>query len=163
MINKDEFWSKYKSCEIYNVSELPEEMQTALEKARTERNNAYAPYSKYGVCAIIVTENENIIDEVNSETCNIDSICAEAGAIDNWTKIVPREKINYVIVAGIPLDEKEPREDVYVTPCGRCRQRLYEHCADDTIIIGSNEPVTKVRVYKMCDLLPFAFRPENLG
>lgn len=173
MINKNDFWNKYKSCEIYNISDLPSKIQKSIEIAKNERRKAYAPYSHYGVGAVIVTEAGRNIPAANSETCNIDSICAEAGAIDDWTKITHedpttheliREKIIYVVVVGSPFSsqEIEPRPDMYVTPCGRCRQRLYEHCDGDTIIVGCNETLDKARVCKLGDLLPFAYTPQNL-
>lgn len=167
MIDKNEFWSKYKSFEVYDVSDIPNEIQKSIQLAKAESKKAYAPYSSYGVGAVIVTETGREIASSNSETCNYDVICAEAGAISQWTQIqnkTKREEITYVVVAGNLLEKEGStlRSDIFITPCGRCRQRLYEHCKNDTIILSCNETLDKVRVFKLCDLLPYAFSPRNL-
>lgn len=170
MINKEYFWSKFNTCRVYNISELPPEIQEGINTAKNEREKAYAPYSNYAVAAVIITKTGKKISSVNSETCNYDSICAEAGAIAEWTKTAylsfqgsepKREEITCVIIVGGPLNNSKFREDVFITPCGRCRQRLYEHCSDDTIIVSVNESITKARIFKLFELLPFAFSPNN--
>jgi cytidine deaminase len=171
MIDNSQFWNQYKSCEVYDIKDLPIEMQKNVELANQDRKKAYAPYSNYSVGAVIVTKSGKQISSANTETCNYDSVCAEAGAIAEWTKSSfssstenhpEREEISYVVVVGKPIESRTLRNDVFVTPCGRCRQRLYEHCYGNTTIVGCNETVDKARLYKLSDLLPFAFTPMNL-
>ena len=171
MIDNSQFWNKYTSCEVYDIKDLPEDIQKNIELAYQISQNAYAPYSNYSVGAVIVTQSGRQFYSANTESCNFDSFCAETGAISEWTKAaiknpsvnhIEREKIDYVVVAGEPVEYKFLRSDVFVTPCGRCRQKLYEHCTGDTLIIGCNETIDKARIYKLSDLLPFAFTPMNL-
>ena len=47
-------------------------------------------------------------------------------------------------------------------PCGRCRQRIREHC-DDCEIISGNLKGEILKVTSLQELLPDSFGPENLG
>lgn len=170
MLRTSEFWNNYESCKIYDIDTLPQEMIENIDKAKAERLKAYAPYSKYAVSAVLVTETGKAITGVNSENCIFDGTCAEAGAVASWTSTInpetmTREEIVYVVVVGKTFESENlpSREDVYVTPCGRCRQRLSEHCLGDTIIVCTNETLTKARVCKLSDLLPFVYTPKNLN
>ncbi|MFA5525081.1 MAG: cytidine deaminase, partial [Tissierellales bacterium] len=48
----------------------------------------------------------------------------------------------------------------YTYPCGVCRQVIREFSKDVTIIIAKNEDDYKL--YKLSDLLPHSFGPEDL-
>lgn len=171
MSDNIQFWKKYKSCKIYDIEDLPVEIQKNIELAKEVSLNAYAPYSHYSVGAVIVTKSGRQFSSANTESCNFDSFCAETGAIAEWVKSAvknpsvnhqDREEIDYIVVVGEPVEYEFLRNDVFVTPCGRCRQKLYEHCTGDTPVIGCNETIDKARIYKLSDLLPFAFTPKNL-
>ncbi len=161
MFDKTAFWKEFNSKETYPVERLPDFIQALVAKTMEKSRNAYAPYSGFGVAALIKTDGEEFI-ATNAETCNHDGICAEAGAVAAYVTNAKDKEIELVVVAGKAFNNINPREDVFITPCGRCRQRLFEHCSPNTPIIGLNEAGTKALVSSISDLLPFAFSPTNL-
>ncbi|MBR2334637.1 MAG: cytidine deaminase [Clostridia bacterium] len=51
----------------------------------------------------------------------------------------------------------EKATNCVLSPCGNCRQMLFEYCPD-TLVIVNDESGQLVKV-KACDLLPFAWQP----
>jgi homotetrameric cytidine deaminase len=153
---KNEFWKAFASKNKYDTSEFPEDIQNNIKITLEERKNAYAPYSGFGVAAMIVTESGKTFLANNAETSNYDGTCAEAGAVAAYARAAKDEEILYIVVAGKAFENHSPKDDVFITPCGRCRQRIYEHCSADTPIISCSESGNRVLVASIDDLLPFA-------
>ena len=75
---------------------------------------------------------------------------------------IPKE-IDYIIVYGASLEEEKVKHgDMFATPCGRCRQRLYEHTEDTTKVYAVSEDGTNVKIFEMQELLPERFSSDNL-
>ena len=94
--------------------------ENLIDIARSVSKNAYAPYSKFAVGCVIVSETEHVYSGCNVENVSLGlTICAERVAV---TKGVSEEgsafKIARVVIYT-PTDEP-------VTPCGACRQFLNE-------------------------------------
>jgi len=125
--------------------------ETLLETALQARKWSYAPYSKYRVGAALITTSGRIYDGVNIENAAYPlTICAERVAI---FKAISEGDRDFVALAVV--------SDNGAYPCGSCRQVLAEFGLETQVIIadgvGKSIHQTTVR-----ELLPQAFRPENL-
>lgn len=90
--------------------------------ARSARENAYAPYSRFSVGAALRTKGGKIFRGCNVENISFGlTICAERNAVFAAVADGEREFEAVAIVA----DSKSP-----VTPCGACRQVLAEFGVD---------------------------------
>lgn len=120
-----------------------------VDKAIAARENAYAPYSKFKVGAVVVDENGNEIAGANIENGSYGlSNCAERSAIFAAASKGMR-KIKLIAVVA---DTTEP-----VSPCGACRQVIKEFADDDTIIILGNLK-RDYKLMTMEELLPYGFK-----
>jgi cytidine deaminase len=122
--------------------------------ARSVRERAHAPYSRFRVGAALR-------DEVGAihAGCNVENAaypvgtCAEAGAIAAMIAAGGR-RVAAILVCGDGAG--------LVTPCGACRQRIREFAAPDTPIHAAG-PEGVVRTFTLAELLPESFGPETLG
>ncbi|MGL5663464.1 MAG: cytidine deaminase [Cetobacterium sp.] len=119
-----------------------------VDKAIMARENAYAPYSKFKVGAVLVDENGNETSGANIENASYGlSNCAERSAIFAAASKGMR-KIKLIAVVA---DTTGP-----VSPCGACRQVIKEFADDDTIIILGNLK-RNYKLMTMEELLPYGF------
>lgn len=116
--------------------------------ARAALPRAYAPYSQYPVAAAALDANGEIHIGVNIENASYGvTLCAECSLISSW-----HMNNGAALIHLVCLDAA----GAYITPCGRCRQLLYEHAPPTLTIATEQGPVT------LRELLPLAFGPENL-
>lgn len=109
---------------------------------------AYAPYSQHPVAAAALDTAGVIHTGVNIENASYGiTLCAECSLISSWRLNAGAELTHLVCLNAA-------RE--YITPCGRCRQLLYEHAPTTLSIATQHGPIT------LGELLPMAFGPENL-
>jgi len=142
------------------ITDFENRVKEALERAVMLSEKAVSEYYHYHVCAILIDEDGNFFEGVNWEPVNGATICGEVGAISAYL-LSDRKKIKYIVTYGTPVG-KEPRDDMFCTPCGSCRQRLSEFCSHDTIVLGMNEVGDRVRQFTLGELLPHSFNAENL-
>lgn len=115
------------------------------------RKNAYAPYSKHQVGAVLVTKSGKVFTGVNVENCAYSSACAEKVAI--YKAISEGEKeFSLLVVATASSD--------FSFPCGFCRQVIAEFCKDLEII--ATNPSGKYQTKFFRELYPFPFSPAEL-
>jgi cytidine deaminase len=127
-------------------------IQKKLEQtARSIMKNAYAPYSKFRVGSAILLANGKIFSGCNVENasyglCN----CAERTAIFSAVaQSGPKIEIRAVAVVN--------DHGIACSPCGACRQVIYEFGPDATIFFqGKKGP----RQMHITELLPEGFRLE---
>lgn len=109
---------------------------------------AYVPYSKYPVGAAGIADDGRIVVGCNVENASYGlTLCAECGLI---SQLIDTGGGRLVAMACVDADGKT------LTPCGRCRQLLYEHGGPSCLIDADGGPV------RMDALLPGAFGPDHL-
>lgn len=128
-----------------------------IAAARSAAEEAYAPYSRFQVGAALLFEDGALITGANVENASYGlSLCAETVAVARAMTEGRRDGLVEVAVAG--------SGSAPVTPCGRCRQLLYE-----LAVLGATDPVVRccgadeVRSYHLSELLPVAFGPNTLN
>jgi cytidine deaminase len=129
---------------------LPAGVQAKLLRAAQKAmKNAHAPYSKFRVGAAILLTNGKIFSGCNVENASYGMTnCAERTAIFSAVaELGPKIEIRAVTVVndqGVPC-----------SPCGACRQVIYEFGPDATIYFeGANGP----KHSHITELLPEGFR-----
>jgi cytidine deaminase len=128
--------------------------QAMLDLARRAMDQAYAPYSKFPVGAVVRGVNGRLYAGCNVENAAYpQGCCAEASAISAMVIDGEREIVEVAVIG---------RGEALVTPCGGCRQRLREFARGDTPIhVCGPEGVRQTMTLEA--LLPLAFGPENLA
>lgn len=123
-----------------------------IKKALEAKEKAYAPYSKFRVGAAILTRTGKIYTGCNIENASYTpTICAERTAI---AKAVSEGERDIVAIA-VTGDSK------WTYPCGVCRQVIREFGKDAIVIIANTED--EYKEYKLSELLPHSFGPEDLN
>jgi cytidine deaminase len=125
------------------------EREKLLRSAKKVMKNAHAPYSKFRVGAAILTADGKIFSGCNVENASYGmTICAERTAIFSAVaELGPKIEIRAVAVIndqGVPC-----------SPCGACRQVIYEFGPDAMIFFqGASGP----KQAHITELLPEGFR-----
>lgn len=121
--------------------------EALVAEARAAAVNAYAPYSRFRVGAVVVDEDGNRYTGANVENSAYGStICAEGSAISRAVSAGARR---LTTVAVSCLDSEEPGY-----PCGNCRQLMIEFGVQRVIVDGPDGP----REHTLAELIPFGFR-----
>ncbi len=121
--------------------------------ARAAMARAYAPYSRFKVGAAVRGESGRLYAGCNVENAAYpQGWCAEASAIAAMVMAGETRIVEAAVMAG---------GDELCTPCGGCRQKLYEFAGDDLPIhVCGTEGLR--RTVTLGALLPLAFGPETL-
>ncbi len=118
------------------------------EAARAVLPHAYAPYSGFPVAAAASTADGRTLVGVNVENASFGlTLCAECAVVS-------------ALHCGgggrlVALTCLGPDGEV-LTPCGRCRQLLFEHGGPSLLVDDPTGP------RPLADLLPGAFGPADL-
>jgi len=120
-----------------------------LTTARKAMKNAYAPFSHFKVGAAILTGAGKVFSGCNVENSSYGMTnCAERTAIFSAVAHSgPKLAIRAVAVVT--------EQDVACSPCGACRQVIYEFGPEATIFFKSGKGWTEAPI---TDLLPEGFR-----
>lgn len=144
--------------EYASINELPEIDQNLLLKAKDSLKNAYAPYSKFKVGAAVLLENQEIIIGTNQENIAYPSgLCAERVALFSVGSNFPDIPIQTLAITALgDLIDK----DSIISPCGACRQVIFESERRQAtpiriLIMGMNGRI--IEFQRSTDLLTFAF------
>ncbi len=109
---------------VENLSELSDQEQLLIESARTACENAYAPYSQFSVGAAVCNTDGTVTLGNNQENMAYPSgLCAERVAIFSASS----QKPNQIFTAMAVHIKKSIDNDTIASPCGACRQVLYEY------------------------------------
>ena len=129
-----------------------------FKAAKTVRDRAHAPYSKFPVGAAIRTVAGAVHVGCNVENASYpEGWCAETSAIAAMIAAAPPgdgRRIAVVCVVADPIDGRP------TTPCGGCRQRLAEFGGPETLVYVG-DPAGRSWSYKLSGLLPAAFAKDG--
>lgn len=126
--------------------------KTLIDAATKARQQAYAPYSNFGVGAALLGGDGILYTGCNVENASYGlTCCAERAALFAAIANGVHTFDAIAIVGGEIGDEAT----VSCPPCGACRQVLAEFCGDDFPIILADDTVT------LGELLPKAFRMKK--
>jgi cytidine deaminase len=126
------------------------EMRKKLEQAAARvMRNAHAPYSRFHVGAAILLTNGKIFSGCNVENASYGMTnCAERTAIFSAVaRLGPKIEIRAVAVAN--------DHGAACSPCGACRQVIYEFGPDATIFFRGAQGPKQAHI---TELLPEGFR-----
>ena len=123
-----------------------------LRLAIEARKNAYCPYSHFPVGAALLCADGSVYTGVNVENASYGlTVCAERVAIFKAISEGKREFVKLAVVCDAE----------HCSPCGACRQVIYEHAPDIEILMGSSDGAfTRATI---AELLPQAFGPSDLA
>ncbi len=125
-------------------------MEKGIELAKKASNNAYAPYSKFKVGACIELVNGEYILGANVENASYGlTCCAERNALFQlYNRGFKKNDIKALYIYGPTLKP--------ISPCGACRQVIYELCPHniDIYLIASD---LSYKQTKIKELLPYGF------
>ncbi|WP_027121802.1 cytidine deaminase [[Mycoplasma] imitans] len=122
-------------------------------------NKAYCVYSNFHVACILVDDQDNEHKGVNVECASYPvSLCAERNAIgsmitNNNSDHLPTIKHIHLMTDSI---------DKNSSPCGMCRQALWEFSDDNTLVTIYYKDQTK-KTYQFKQLLPLGFNNKALN
>ena len=125
-------------------------LQKKLERAAVKvMKNAHAPYSNFHVGAAILLTNGKIFSGCNVENASYGMTnCAERTAIFSAVaEMGPKIEIQAVAVAN--------DHGVACSPCGACRQVIYEFGPDATVFFQGTQGPKQAHI---TELLPEGFR-----
>lgn len=126
--------------------------EALIQMAQEAAAFAYAPYSNFAVGAALLCEDGTVYTGCNVENASFGAgICAERVAL---CKAISEGKRNFSVLAVAAQSE------AYCTPCGICRQMLWEFAKEILLLCANKEG--NYMVYSLKDLLPFAFDGTNL-
>src|SRR5512142_1051708 len=121
--------------------------QHLIEEAIKARENAVAPFSKFKVGAALRTAAGKIYHGCNVENCTYGlTVCAERVAL--LSALAAGER-SFDAIAVVTQSE-EPS-----TPCGPCRQLMWEYCGDIDVTLANLGG--KTIEYKLSQLFPHPF------
>lgn len=129
---------------------------------------SYAPYSGFNVSAALLTKDGRVYHGVNIENASFTpTVCAERTAFFKAVSEGVRD-FKAICVAGCHheyLSENDYKRDIipeWASPCGVCRQVMREFCSPDEFDIILARSEDDLRIFKLKELLPESFGPENL-
>jgi cytidine deaminase len=128
-----------------------EDRERLLQSAGEATQRAYAPYSHFNVGAALLTSDGKVFTGCNVENASYGlTNCAERTAIFSAVAHTgPRLSIRAIAVVN---DQKAP-----CSPCGACRQVIYEFGREAWIVFYSGNGWKELPI---ADLLPEGFRVE---
>jgi len=131
-----------------------ETINMLIEEAKKVLPNSYAPYSNVHVAAALLTESGRVFHGVNVENASYGlTICAERVAAASAVTAGERRFKAIAIVSDTP----EP-----LPPCGACRQVLAEFANEDMLIVSHSIKSRKTAVWRLGELLPYAFTQKHI-
>ncbi len=121
-----------------------------LAAAREALARAYARYSNFRVGAAVLTDQGEIFTGCNVENASYGlTNCAERSAIFTAVQQTKAPKLRISAVAVVTGD------DVPCSPCGACRQVIFEFGENAVVIFKDQQGYQEMSI---ADLLPYSFR-----
>ena len=137
-----------------------------IAAAREAALKAYAPYSRFSVGCAIESVDGEVVTGVNVENaCYRLGVCAEQSALSAAHLAFGLQNVARIAVAGGDGSGASLAGDTICTPCGGCRQAIYEaSCLSgrDIEILCSNGEGSGIERHNISTLIPNGFGPANL-
>ena len=129
-------------------------MQKVLDEMITQAlavmRHAYVPMCKFPVGSCLLSSDEQLFTGCNWENGALPlGVCAETSAISQMLSAG-----HTVIKSIVVTAEKDPQ----ITPCGACRQRIFEFASDDCLIYTADKKGNVTQTFSVTDMLPNGFR-----
>ena len=125
--------------------------ENLIEAATEAREMAYCRYSGFAVGAAILDDAGRLHTGCNIENASYPlGNCAESSAISAMVLNGGVRIVRIAVIGGAG-------EIISCSPCGGCRQRIFEFSDDDTVIIALGEH-GKWTEYSIADLLPAGYK-----
>jgi cytidine deaminase len=122
--------------------------QQLRDLANAAMNKAYAPYSNFPVGAAALTTTGELVSGCNVENASYGlGLCAECSLVSELTMKQAGKLVAFTCV---------DKNGNLLMPCGRCRQLLFEHSADEMVL------ETASGIKTIAEVLPDAFGPKDL-
>ncbi len=131
--------------------------QELMERARKASENSYSPYSGFQVGAAVLTKDGEVITGCNTENVSYGlTVCAEKAVLSKAVSMgKKRGDFLKIAVAGKPHD----KEWQFCSPCGACRQVIYEFsCEGEEILVIYLDTKKSIKSVPIDILLPDGFR-----
>ncbi|WP_026391314.1 cytidine deaminase [Haploplasma modicum] len=129
-------------------------MEKNILEAKKAYDKSYSPYSKFAVGAAIKMKDGSYIHGANIENASYPlSNCAERSALFSaYSQGYKKEDILSITIIA--------NDDRPISPCGACRQVMFELMPKDTKIILTNLK-GEVKETTPDELLPYGFILDN--
>lgn len=125
-------------------------IQTLIAEARAAMGQSTPTYSNFTVGAALLMEDGTIVRGANHENASFGAtVCAERSAIASALSQGMR---------GIKAVCVTNATDTKITPCGICRQVIYEYGSDIPVICTNQSG--EFMIHTIAELLPHAFTLE---
>ncbi len=122
--------------------------QMLRNEAIAAMKTAYVPYSKFPVGAAALVDDGRIVSGCNVENASYGvGLCAECGLVSNLSRTGGGRLVAFACVDA--LGEA-------TSPCGRCRQLLFEFGGNDLLVWMPEG------IMPMSEVLPGGFGPADL-
>lgn len=133
------------------MAQWPKSVMDAYQKAKSAREKAHAPYSRFKVGAAIKFQgSRRIFVGCNVENSSFGATnCAERTALFSGIAELGASPVDFIVIV---TSQNPP-----ASPCGICRQALAEFASDETPVFLADLKGIKERVL-LGELLPKAFR-----
>jgi cytidine deaminase len=147
------------------LSALSEEDRELVARADAARSSGYAPYSHFLVGAAVRGKDGKIEVGANLENASYGlTICAEVAAL-TAANTARAGDIATIAIVGRHA-EKPPAHGQFTTPCGRCRQLIFEaaqRAEGEIKVISVAQDGATALIATIEELLPHAFGPADVG
>ena len=132
--------------------------QQLIRAAFAARRFAYTPYSHFKVGAALLARSGQVFTGCNIESASYSPTnCAERTAL---FKAVSEGVTEFSAIAIVGSREGEVNR-IVTSPCGVCRQALFEFCGPDLTFIMARSEEDYLET-TLGELLPYGFGPKNL-
>ena len=136
---------------------IQELIGTAMEQLKF----SYVPYSHFHVGAALLAKDGTVFTGCNIENAAYGPTnCAERTAFFKAVSEGTREFSAICVVGGMNGEVTE-----FAPPCGVCRQVMMEFCSPEgfRILLAVGEEEGQWKEYRLKELLPLGFGPDNLA
>ncbi len=135
------------------------DIKKLISQAFEAMQNAYTPYSGFNVGAALLCENGKVYKGCNIECATFSPTnCAERTAL---FKAVSEGERKFSAIAIVAKRTDGHDDGTITSPCGVCRQMLYEFCTDDMLVVMAKSE-TDYKAMTLGELLPHGFGPHKL-